>query len=261
MLLRLYRAWKRTRLLRRGLPTAWVALLDGLPFVAALTPERRRRLEELTAVLIDQVHWEGRAGLVITDEMRVTIAAQACRLTLGLGDDAYSGVRTVYVFPSTYTARGGASGMRGVVSEQASPRLGEAWLRGPVVLAWDAIRRGVAIPDDGRNVIYHEFAHKLDMIDGYADGAPPARSRADFDTWTQVSAREYDFLVEAARRGKQTLMDPYGATNPAEFFAVATELFFERPEAMRKGQSELYECLARFYGQDPAHQNVRGDAR
>ncbi len=252
MPLTLYRRWKRARLLKRGFPSAWTAHLDSLPFVEELSAEQRSRLQELTLVLIDQVHWEGRSGLEVSDEMRVSVAAQACRLTLGLGNDAYRGVKTIYLFPSTYTAPGSASKAPGVEGSGDSHRHGEAWLRGPVVLSWDATRHGVANPDDGRNVIYHEFAHKLDMIDGYADGTPPARNQAAFRAWTEVAGKEYEYLVKAAQRGKKTLLDPYGATNQAEFFAVATELFFERPKRLRDRHRELYDCLATFYAQHPA---------
>ena len=251
MLIRLYKNWKRKRLLKAGFPAAWVPYLEGLPFVAWLSAQHRCRLEELTVVLIDQVYWEGRAGLAVTDEMRVSVAAQACRLTLELGDDAYRGVQTVYLFPATYTAPGGG-GDAGVHGEGSSHRLGEAWLRGPVVLSWDATRHGAANEDDGRNVIYHEFAHKLDMIDGYADGTPPARNRDAYDTWTTVASREFERLKKDTGRGKNTLLDAYGATNQAEFFAVATEVFFERPERLEDRHGELYRCLVSFYGQEPA---------
>ncbi|QDV06750.1 Protein MtfA [Planctomycetes bacterium Poly30] len=255
MLISLYRKWKRARLLEGGFRATWLPYMESLPFVAHLTPAQRTRLEELTMVLIDQVYWEGRAGLEVTDEMRVSVAAQACRLILGLGDDAYRGVRTVYLFPSTYSAPDGTMKGPGVRGEGDSHRLGEAWLRGPVVLSWRATRQGAANDDDGRNVIYHEFAHKLDMIDGYADGTPPARNRQAYDTWVEVAGREYERLKESTDRGKRTLLGSYGATNEAEFFAVATEVFFERPERMRERHEELFRCLVDFYGQTP----VSGD--
>ncbi|MEZ6014640.1 MAG: zinc-dependent peptidase [Planctomycetota bacterium] len=257
MLIRLYKKWKRARLLAGGFPAAWRPTLESLPFVRHLTPEQRQRLEELTVVLIDQVYWEGRAGLVVTDEMKVSVAAQACRLSLGLGDDAYKGVRTVYLFPATYQAPDGSVHGPGVRGEGASHRLGEAWLRGPVVLSWDATKQGAANDEDGRNVIYHEFAHKLDMIDGYADGTPPARNRRDYDTWVEVAGREFERLKADSERGKRTLLDSYGATNQAEFFAVATEAFFERPAQLRKRHEELFDCLVAFYGQTPAGHDDR----
>lgn len=251
MFISLYKKWKKDRLLEGGFPAAWLPHLEALPFVGDLTPAQRQRLEMLTMVLIDQVHWEGRAGLEVTDEMRVSVAAQASRLMLGLGDHAFNGVRTVYLFPTVYSAPDGTLSGEGVRGEGASHRLGEAWLRGPVVLSWDATKKGAANDHDGRNVIYHEFAHKLDMIDGYADGTPPARNREAYDRWVEIAGREYERLKAETDRGKRTLLDAYGATNQAEFFAVATEVFFEQPERMRDRHEELYRCLVDFYGQTP----------
>ncbi len=229
----------------------WTATIDALPFACDLKPEVRGRLETQVRLFIDRVYWEGRSGLEVTDEMRVSVAAQACRLTLNLPEDAYRRVQTIYLFPATYRVGGGMSGSGGVRGGSDSHRHGEAWLRGPVVLSWDATQHGVARPNDGRNVVYHEFAHKLDMLDGYADGVPPTRHRAAFDQWTATTQREYAELVEASRSGKKTLLDPYGATNQAEFFAVSTEMFFERPRRLRERHPELYACLAQFYLQDP----------
>lgn len=218
-----------------------------MEFIGELPADARKRLEDQVKVFIARAHWEGRSGLVVSEAMKVSVAAQACRLTINLPEDAYRRVQTIYMFPSTYSAPGGEGDQEG----GRSHRHGEAWLRGPVVLSWDATRRGIKNDDDGRNVVYHEFAHKLDMLDGYADGTPPVRDRAAFDAWKRVTGEEYETLVEASRRGKKTLLDQYGATNPAEFFAVATEMFFERPRRLRGKHEELYQCLARFYAQDP----------
>lgn len=237
---------RRKRVLARPLPDAAPGVLASMDFVDGLNTNDRARLEELVKLLLDQVYWEGRSGLEVTDEMRVSIAAQACRLTLHLPEDAYRRVQTIYVFPGTYSAQGGDSG------EGRSHRHGEAWLRGPMVFSWDAAHRGVLNGDDGRNVVYHEFAHKLDMLDGYADGVPPIQTSGAHRAWTEVLDKEYRALVQADERGKRTLLDKYGATNAAEFFAVATELFFERPNRMRDRHEELYRSLAAFYRQDPA---------
>ncbi len=246
---------RRARVLARPLPAAAAEVLASMEFVEALLPEERSRFEELIKLLLDQVYWEGRSGLEITDEMRVSIAAQACRLTLHLPEDAYRKVKTIYVFPGTYSAHGGDSG------EGTSHRHGEAWLRGPVVFSWDAAHHGVRNEDDGRNVVYHEFAHKLDMLDGYADGVPPIQTRGAHQAWTGVLDEEFKALVQADERGRRTLLDKYGATNPAEFFAVATELFFERPGRMKDRHKELYQSLAAFYRQDPASREDTPRAR
>ena len=243
---------RRSRLLRRPFPHAWEEVLVGLPFVADLDPDGVLRLKKLVLVFVEDVHWEGCAGLDVTDEIRVTIAAQACRLLLGLDEEAYRHVRTILVYPSTYRHDGARSGAGGVRTEGPSARYGEAWLRGPVVLSWDASRHGVADPDDGRNTVYHEFAHKLDMLDGFADGTPPIAGRDAYEAWIRIVGREFEVLREEADRGKKSFLDAYGATNPAEFFAVATEVFFERPGKLRDRHADLYACLRDFYRQDPA---------
>lgn len=246
---------RRAKVLRQPLPGAAAEVLGSMDFVAAFTPGERSRFEELIKLLLDQVYWEGRSDLEVTDEMRVSIAAQACRLTLHLPEDAYRRVQTIYVFPGTYSAHGGDSG------EGRSHRHGEAWLRGPVVFSWDAAQRGVQNEDDGRNVVYHEFAHKLDMLDGYADGVPPIQTSGAHRAWTEVLEVEYKALVQADERGKRTLLDKYGAINPAEFFAVSTELFFERPDRMKDRHAELYRSLAAFYRQDPAETSAQAQPR
>jgi len=246
---------RRAKVLRRPLPDAAAEVLGSMEFVEAFTSDERSRFEDLVKLLLDQIYWEGRSGLEVTDEMRVCIAAQACRLTLNLSEDAYRRARTVYVFPGTYSAHGGDSG------EGRSHRHGEAWLRGPMVFSWDAARHGVRNEDDGRNVVYHEFAHKLDMLDGYADGVPPVATSGAHQAWTEVLDAEYKALVQADERGKRTLLDKYGATNPAEFFAVATELFFERPDRMKDRHEELYRSMAAFYRQDPAESQARMERR
>ena len=205
------------------------------------------------ADLIAQIHWEGREGLQVTGRMKVTVAAQACRLTLGLDPGAYRRVRTVYLFPSTYSTEAptGDGGVQG-----QSHRHGEAWLRGPILLSWNATQQGIQNPDDGRNLVYHEFAHKLDMLDNFADGTPPLSSQDQYDAWVRIVGAEFRDLRQAKERGRRTLLDKYGATNPAEFFAVATEAFFERPERLRDRHYELYACLCRFYSQNPARQEI-----
>ncbi len=222
-----------------------------MDFVTQLDPKARQRLEQLVASFVSEVNWEGRAGLEVTDTMRVTVAAQACRLVLGLEGQQYRWVRSIYLFPSTYSTtemvgQGGAA-----PEEKRSHRHGEAWMRGPIVLSWNAARQGVANPDDGRNVVYHEFAHKLDMLDGFADGTPSLKGSAAYEAWVRIVGAEYQELVQDAERGKKTLLSKYGATNTAEFFAVATEEFFERPDRLLKRHKDLYGCLCRFYNQDP----------
>ena len=217
----------------------------------------KTRLENLLRVFIDEVHWEGCAGVEVTDEMRVTIAAQACLLILGLDQDDYRKVKTILIYPSGYRRRHQTQSAGGIVSEGVAHNAGEAWTGGPVILAWDETVHGCHDPEDGRNLVLHEFAHKLDMLDGYADGLPPAGNRARYNAWRAIVEDEYASLVRDVERRRQTFLDSYGATNPAEFFAVATEAFFERPRRLRRKHAELYEMLETVYQQDPAARRAR----
>jgi hypothetical protein len=147
------------------------------------------------------------------------------------------------------------------LADQPMPILGQAFTRGPVILVWDAVRRGGIDPKDGRNVVYHEFAHKLDMLDGAADGVPPIADREVYARWIEVFTREYQALQEATGRGERTFLGPYALENGAEFFAVATEHFFEQPLKMQRDHTAMYEVLAGFYRQDPAARERRFRAR
>ena len=195
----------------------------------------------------------------MTDEIRVCIAAQACLLLLRRKTDYYPELRSILVYPSTYFVEETRHVGAGVMEEGRYARLGEAWQHGTVVLAWDAVRQGTADPDDGRNVVFHEFAHQLDFEDGRADGAPALGDghawsvrKSRYATWARVLSAEFERLRAEAQQGRTSVLDGYGATNPAEFFAVATESFFERPREMREKHPELYEELKRYYLQDPA---------
>lgn len=225
----------------------WGEIVPGLPFHATLEPEERTRLLEIARVFDAETRWEGCGGLELTPAMRVTIAAQAAFLLLGLEDRYFSEVESVFVYPSTYIRPGHVR----ATEEDIRALLGEAWLRGPVVLAWDSARGGALHPHDGRNLVLHEFAHKLDMEDGFIDGTPPIARNA-YPRWREVFTREFERLREDAGKGRRTVLDPYGATNPGEFFAVATETFFEQGQRLRKEHPELYTLMREYYQQDPA---------
>jgi hypothetical protein len=186
----------------------------------------------------------------MTDTIRVTIAAQACLLTLHHDGRPYPALRTIIVYPRGWVAPVRRA-QEGLVVETEQGRLGESWRGGPVVLSWRDAQRGAADLADGQNVVLHEFAHQLDTLDGPADGAP-TMPRGRYKAWAEVLGREYGALVAAVHRDRPTDLDPYGATSPAEFFAVTTETFFERPRRLRERHPALYGHLAAFYGQDPA---------
>ena len=221
-----------------------------MPLVQALPEADRTELERLILAFIEDKHFEGAGGLELTDEIRLTIAAQACILLLHRDTDIYPDLETILVYPSTYVARTKTHDGP-VVIEGDSARLGESWERGIVVLAWDAVRSGTTNVRDGHNVVLHEFAHQLDQEDGSMDGAPDLGNRGRYATWAHVLGEEYANLVERVDAGRRSDIDTYGALNPPEFFAVVTETFFEKPAQLRARHPELYEVLADFYQQDP----------
>jgi Mlc titration factor MtfA (ptsG expression regulator) len=222
-----------------------------VPYYRLLSPDEQKELRKLIRVFLSEKKFEGCGGLEITDEIRVTIAAQACILLLNREHDYYAGLHSILVYPSSYQAPAKFVDPMGVVHEGDQGRLGEAWLRGAIILSWDDVRRGSADFQDGHNVTLHEFAHQLDQEDGTFDGAPILEKRSHYGSWARVLLKEYKALGEAADRGQETLIDQYGATDPAEFFAVITEAFFERPKALKEKHPELYEELMKFFHQDP----------
>ena len=201
-------------------------------------------------VFLAEKNFEGCGGLKLTAEMKVIIAAQACLLLLHRETDCYARLRSILVYPSTYVAKE-LDDSGHVVTAQDSDRLGESWHTGAVVLAWDSVRAGAMGINDGQNLVFHEFAHQLDQEDGHADGAPILAQRTRYAQWARVLGREFKQLCDDAESERKTLLDHYGAKNPAEFFAVATECFFEKPEKLRHKHPELYEELKEFYRQDP----------
>ena len=215
-------------------------------------------LVDLVRLFVAEKHWEGCGGLELTDEIRVTIAGQACLLVLGLDHVLYRNVESILVYPSTVVPKRVEPSIFAppAIVPESMPILGEAHRGGPVILTWDAVRRGGRHPETGHNVVYHEFSHALDMLDGAADGVPPL-DQAAYEGWVRVCTREFQALREAVERGEPTLLDPYGSTDVGEFFAVVTELFFDRPLEMRARHPELYGVLAEFYKQDPAAREAR----
>lgn len=251
-MLRWLRDRRRRRILAGPFPEAWRRILEErVPFHATLAPEERARLEGILRVIVFEKNWEGCGGLVLDEEMKVVVAAQAALLILEIEHDYYRGVDSVYIYPSTFVLPEGRA-HRGIVIEGETPVLGLAHHRGPIVLAWDAARHGARNPEDGRNVVFHEFAHQLDLLDDYADGTPVLDTPEHYRTWVRIMTEEHEALVRAAEDGRATLLDAYGAEDPAEFFAVATECFFERARAMRRRHPELYGLLRDYYRQDPA---------
>jgi Mlc titration factor MtfA (ptsG expression regulator) len=228
----------------------WVEILKrNLPPYAKLSADLRQELHQDMKIFLAEKSFEGCGGLAITAEIRVTIAAQACMLLLNREEDCYPKLSSVLVYPSTYVA--GGKGLFPDKSKQKSVRLGESWGHGVVVLAWDSVKQGAFNFKDGRNVAMHEFAHQLDQEDGVADGAPILEGRSAYTSWAAVFSKEFNLLQEKKRKRKRSLLNKYGATHPAEFFAVATEAFFEKPKQLQKKHPELYEELQDYYKVNP----------
>jgi MtfA peptidase len=246
-----FRKWRRRRLDTLPFPADWLGILrDRVPYYQLLSTAEQAELRKLIRVFLAEKRFEGCGGLEMTDEIRVTIAAQACILLLNREHDYYAGLDSILVYPSSYRAPSKRVDAAGVVHEGDEGRLGEAWLRGAIILSWDDVRRDSSDFQDGRNVTLHEFAHQLDQQDGTFNGAPLLETRSHYRSWARVLMKEYEALGEAADRGQQTLIDQYGATDPAEFFAVITEAFFETPKALKEKHPELYEELKKFFHQD-----------
>ncbi|WP_437965622.1 M90 family metallopeptidase [Sorangium sp. So ce260] len=244
---------RRAAVRRAPFPPAWRAILDrNVPCFGRLPAEDQEELLGHIQVFLAEKPFEGCGGLEVTDEIRVTVAAQACLLLLHRETDYYPDLEVILVYPSTYVARGREVRDGGVVVEGGRARLGESWSRGAVVLAWDGVLAGAADVSDGHNLVLHEFAHQLDQEEGPADGAPELPERSMYAAWARILGREYERLLRDEASLKRTVIDPYGATNPAEFFAVVTEAFFEKPRKLRAKHPELYDQLKAFYRQDPA---------
>jgi Mlc titration factor MtfA (ptsG expression regulator) len=241
---------RRRRILETPFPAHWDSIIDRNVYVAQrLAPERRAKLRELIQVFIAEKHWEGAGGLEMDDEVKVTIAAQACLLILEREAELYRDVESIIVYPSTVRTRPRHFGFfeqPRVMEGQGSWIHGEAMLGGPVVLAWDAVVAGGREETAG-NVVFHELAHKLDMANGAVDGTPPLANKKERARWREVCTEAFARHRKATEWGEPTLMDSYGAVNEAEFFAVATETFFCRPAALAIEHPKLFVALADFY--------------
>lgn len=239
----LIRSWRRRRLLSTPIDPAWLEILARrVPFYARLTGSVRDRFLRDLRVFVAERHWIGAGGMDITDEVKVVVSAAAVRLTLYLDVDVYNRLSEIVVYPSHYVHPDAGEG--DIV-------FGEAHHWGVVVLSWDAVVQGLDNPRDGLDTATHEFAHVLDRADGSFNGAPELRAGEHYRAWARVMSEHYEALRKRKRRVQRVLRN-YGATNEAEFFAVATESFFEKPTQMKRHTPDLYDEMSRFYGFDPA---------
>lgn len=253
MLKRLHRAWLHHVLFRWRIPyPLWHANMARTPSLSRLDQRERHRLRKLASLFLHEKTITGAGGLTVDASMRVYIAAQACLLILNLDLDAFDGWSEVIVYPDTFIVTRQERDAAGVVHETRRTLGGEAWSRGPVILSWADAKPGAHPHGSSSNVILHEFAHKLDMLNGTADGVPPLHATARRESWATALSQAYDKLYHQVERHHHTAIDPYGAESPAEFFAVLTEVFFEQPERLRHLYPDVYDQLRLFYRQDPA---------
>lgn len=236
--------WRRQRVLARHRidDALWTRATAGLAFLP-----RTEKLRELVLLFLAEKEFAGAHGLDVTDEMRISVAAQACLPILELGLDWYRGWRGIVVYPGDFRVRRTEVDEDGVVHEWDDELAGEAMPGGPVVLSWDALARDPSI-----NVVIHEFAHKLDMLNGTADGVPPLHAGMDRAAWIQAFEAAYDGFCDAVDRNQDTWLDPYAAEHLSEFFAVISEAFFREPRETRRRYPDVYDQLKLFYRQDPA---------
>lgn len=249
-----FRDWKRRRVLARHRieDALWTRALGHLPFLAGLSADEERRLREMAVIFLAEKEISPVRGVVLSDDDRVEIALQACLPVLELGLDWYDGWVGIVVHPSDFHVRRTQTGEDGVVHEWEDELAGESWPGGPVVLSWEALDDSGSVPAGGANVVIHEFAHKLDMMAGEADGVPPMPTREARERWLQVFDAAFDRFCTQVEAGRETFLDPYAAEHEAEFFAVASEAFFESPNALRREYPALYDLFSGFYRQDPA---------
>ena len=245
-------ARRRKALRSRPFPAAWEAILrERVPQAALLPRDLGVRLREHIQVLVAEKAFIGCDGLQVTDEMRVTIAAQAALLVLGGRTHYFPELRQILVYPAAFIVDRVRAEPSGVMQEQRQVLSGESWSQGQVILSWEDVLAGAAVADDGRNVVIHEFAHQLDQETGRANGAPRLVTRERYARWSEVLGREFARLSHEAAWQVPSLFSYYGATDPGEFFAVVSEVFFEQAPRMALEYPELYRELREYYGVDP----------
>ncbi len=246
-----FQRWRQARVIQRQHITdaEWGAVVARFSFLRALGAEEQQRLRNLVAAFLDEKSVQGAGGLEMNRHMQLVIAAQACLLILNLELDYYRDWVEVIVYPDEFVADYEYTGEDGVVHRVNMPMSGEAWEHGPVILSW----RDAAAADGGfgYNVVLHEFAHKIDMLNGAPNGFPPLHADMDRATWSRIFSAAYADLEQRLERHEETLIDPYAAEDPAEFFAVLSEMFFEVPDALHASYPEVYQQLVAFYCQDP----------
>jgi Mlc titration factor MtfA (ptsG expression regulator) len=246
MLARL-KQWRRDRILARVEldQREWQRALRRFPFTRNLDAPDQARLRELVMLFLHEKRFTSAHGLELTQAMRLHVAIQACTLILNLGLEYYRGWSEIIIYPAEFVPRHQYVDESGVVHQGDEPYAGEAWLQGPVILSWADIADSEY--PDGVNVVIHEFAHKLDMLNGTANGFPPLHKGMSREVWAQTFTSAYEDFCACVDHGEDTAIDAYASESPGEFFAVLSEVFFELPEILLEEYPQVYQQLVQFY--------------
>jgi len=248
-----FKKWRRNQIANQQFPQQWLQIIEkSVPLYNRLPPHDKIELQRHILIFIAEKRFEGCGGLKITDEIKVIIAAQACMLLLHRKTDYYPGLSSILVYPHAFIAHRAEHLASGIVAEGPQILRGQSWRRSSVVLSWDDVKHGAADIHDGQNVVFHEFAHQIDSSCGKGDSSEVLKTTSSYIAWARVLQKDYERLKIAAQQNHPAFLNKYGAANPAEFFAVATEFFFERPKELKILHPDLFDELKRFYQQDPA---------
>lgn len=248
-----FKRWRRNQIANQQFPQQWLDIIEkNIPLYNRLPAEDKVELQRHILIFIAEKRFEGCGGLRITDEIKVIIAAQACMLLLHRKTDYYPGLSSILVYPHAFIAHRAERLASGIVAEGSQVLLGESWRRGAVVLSWDDVKHGAADVHDGQNVVFHEFAHQIDSSSGKGDSSTVLKNTSSYIAWARVLQKDYERLKIAAEQNRPAFLNKYGAVDPAEFFAVVTEFFFEKSKELKQIHPDLYNELKRFYQQDPA---------
>lgn len=249
-----WRTYQRNNITRQPFPKQWRKIIQQrMPYFRKMPADLQLQLKQHIQVFLAEKNFVGCNGVIITDEIKVTVAAQACLLLLNRETDYYPKLKTILVYPRAFVKSQSNKDNAGVQFTTKMTLAGESWDFGKVVLSWQDTIEGAQIPDDGRNVVIHEFAHQLDQENGRANGAPLLEKGQSYQCWADVFSRQFELLKIQAKTGVPSLFDYYGATNPAEFFAVASEVFFEKSQVFYQEYPNLYHQLKQYYQIDPVH--------
>lgn len=249
-----WRAYQRNKIRKQPFKKHWRKIIQQrMPYFRTMPADLQLQLKQLIQVFLAEKKFIGCNGVIITDEIRITVAAQACLLLLNRDTDFYPKLQTILVYPRAFVKNQHNNHIDGVHFTQKVVLAGESWDFGKVVLSWQDTMQGAQIPDDGRNVVIHEFAHQLDQENGTANGAPVLDKAQGYQCWSDVFSEQFELLKKQAQTGQPSLFDYYGATAPAEFFAVASEVFFEQAQSLHRHYPSLYQQLKQYYQVDPIH--------